>query len=124
MVLFSEPVRKLEHAGVLRDSRSSCGPWGGSGTFVSCVHIPAGGLAERAQGATVWFRGLDDDWQRRIAVAQPQRSVSNRSCTAQRLFEDAQDRQHFVCGERCALSYRGLVCFCTALAQCRCLEPK
>jgi hypothetical protein len=77
MVFFGKSVRKLEYAGVLRNSRSACGPWSGSGTFVTCVYISAGSLVERAQDGAVRFRGLDDDWQRRIAVAKSKCTLPN-----------------------------------------------
>ena len=77
MDLFGEPICKLEHAGVLRNSSSPCSAWSGSSTLVPCIHISAGGVAQRAQDGTVRLCWLDDDWQRRIAMAKPQCTVPN-----------------------------------------------
>ena len=52
----------------------------------------------------------------RDGMAQSQRTMPNRSCTARRLLEDAQDCQRGVCGQRCSVSHWGLVRVHTAMA--------
>jgi len=116
MDLFGEPVCKLKHAGVLRNSSSPCSAWSGSSTLVPCVHISSSGLVERAQDGTVRLCWLDDDWKRRIAMAKPKCTLPNRSSFARRLLEDSQDCQRGVCGQRCSVSHWGLVRVRAAMA--------